>query len=181
MSDNTLLVIYNVFNDKERDALSQELNNYSWLLDNYSHNITDRLFWSKRLFYPRYSANRYYDSIICKDIFKSRIEIATKQQVEILRVHHNGQTHGQSGNWHTDSGCHEPSDIVYSLVYFPIKWQPEYGGHLLVKVNNEVQSILPEFNKGVIFRTTAEHLALEPSIYCKTMRESISCCFKVLT
>lgn len=171
MNDNTLLIIPNVFNDKEINTLRQELTNYSWALDNYSKNNNDPRFWSKR---P-------YDSVICKDIFKLRIEVATKLKVEILRVHVNGQTHSQCGNWHTDEGNHKSSDVAFTLVYFPNEWQPEYGGHLLVKLNNEVHSILPEFNKGVIFRTTTDHLALEPSIYCKTMRESIACCFKILT
>ena len=183
MNDDTLLIIPNVFNDKEMNALNQEIDNYSWNLDNYSYNISDPRFWSKRLYHlqPSNKRKQHNDSDICRDIFKLRIEIATKLQIEVIRIHSNGQTHGQSGNWHTDSGCHEPSDIVYTLVYFPIEWRPEYGGHLLVKVNNEIQSILPEFNKGVIFRTTTEHLGLEPSVYCGTMRESIACCFKVLS
>jgi len=169
MIDNTLLIIHNVFSDREKNAISQELNNYSWELTNYSVDSNGPFFWAKRL----------YNSIICKNIFKSRIEISTKLEVEIKRIQVNGQTHGQCGIWHTDETCHDPSDIAFTLVYFPYEWRPEYGGHLLVKVNNEVQSILPEYNKGVIFSTSTEHLGLEPTIYCNYMRESIACTFKV--
>jgi Rps23 Pro-64 3,4-dihydroxylase Tpa1-like proline 4-hydroxylase len=177
MNDSTFLIIPNVFNEKERNALRQELSNYSWNLNNYSSNINGPHFWGK---YPFNRVKFTKNSVICEELFKSRIEIATKLNIEIIRIHVNGQTHGQCGSWHTDAGCHEPSDTAFTLVYFPDKWLPEYGGHLLVKINDEVHSILPEFNKGVLFRTTTGHLGLEPSVHCSYMRESIACSFKVL-
>ncbi len=171
MTDDTLLTIPDVFNDTERNILSQELNNYSWTLTNSSSKNIGRTFWAKR---P-------YNSVVGKELFKLKIEAAMRLKVEVKRIHVNGQTHGQCGIWHTDEGCHDPTDIAFTLVYFPSEWLPEYGGHLLVKINNEVHSILPEFNKGVLFRTSTEHLGLEPSIFCNYMRESIACSFKVLS
>lgn len=174
MSDDTLLIIPNVFNDTERNTLSQELNNYSWNLNNFSRENLGRPegrpFWAKRPF----------NSVVSKELFRLKIEAAMRLKVEIKRIHVNGQTHGQCGIWHTDEKCHDPIDTAFTLVYFPTEWLPEYGGHLLVKINNDVHSILPEFNKGVLFRTTTEHLGLEPSILCDYMRESIACSFKVL-
>ena len=170
MNDDTLLIIPNVFNDTERNILSQELNNYSWTFTNSSSKNIGRTFWAKR---P-------YNSVVGKELFKSKIEIATKLKVEVKRIHVNGQTHSQSGTWHTDEICHDPSDTAFTLVYFPMEWLPEYGGHLLVNINDQVHSILPEFNKGVLFSTTTAHLGLEPSVYCSYMRESIACSFKVL-
>jgi Rps23 Pro-64 3,4-dihydroxylase Tpa1-like proline 4-hydroxylase len=173
---NTYLIIPNVFNESERELLNQCLTNYNWYLNNFSASPEENI--------PRFWAGRPRDIHAtkgCKEFFKLKIEAATKLKVEVLKIHINGQTHGQSGNWHIDAKPDAPEgEETYTLVYFPKVWQPEYGGHLLLRLNGEVHSILPEFNKGVIFRTTTEHVGLEPTVHCKHMRESIACSFKVL-
>ena len=174
---NPFLIVSNVFNEVERNSLTRYLSDYDWFLDNYSISADDEStprFWARR---PRND----HAEFICGEFFKSKIEASIKLKIEILKIHINGQTHGQSGKWHRDASFDSPDvEHTYTLVYFPKKWLPEYGGHLLIKLDGEVYSILPEFNKGVIFRRTTEHIGLEPTVHCKHMRESIACNFKVI-
>jgi Rps23 Pro-64 3,4-dihydroxylase Tpa1-like proline 4-hydroxylase len=60
-----------------------------------------------------------------------------------------------------------------------MQWLPEYGGHLLLK-EEDVTSILPKFNRGVIFESSIYHMGLEPSKHCPDIRESIACKFEVI-
>ena len=172
-----LLIVSDVFNEAERNILNQHVSNYDWFLDNYSTSADDYnipRFWARR---PRDT----HAAFVCGEFFKSKIEASTKLKVEVLRIHINGQTHGQCGDWHRDASPDSPGvEHTYTMVYFPKEWLPEYGGHLLIRLNGEIHSILPEFNKGVIFRRTTEHVGLEPTIHCKHMRESIACNFRVI-
>jgi Rps23 Pro-64 3,4-dihydroxylase Tpa1-like proline 4-hydroxylase len=163
--------IYNVFTPDEMLQLSIFVEQGSWNLSGYSANNNTKLFWKKDIFEtPAYN------------LFSNKIQSLLNKSVVINELYVNGQAHGQSGNWHVDqqpSTPHIRNDGT--LVYFPKVWRPEYGGHLLIEKDQEILSILPEFNKGVIFDSGLQHIGLEPTMYCMTQRESIACKFKVLT
>lgn len=166
-----LLVIENLFSEYEIQLIKEESNKCSWELKHVAGKgitKTTRVFWVKDIINTKLT-----------ELFKKKIEAGIKQNIEIRRLKINGQSHGQCAEWHTDI---DPNSVnFFSMVYFPNDWLPEYGGHLMIKDNNnKITSILPEFNKGVIFNSTASHIGLEPTIHCITQRESIACIFRVL-
>ena len=171
---NDLAIIENFLVEKERQELAIFLAEIRWVLEMKSYKVvegTDKIFWGSFINSPQ-----------CIDFFYKKIESFLKQKVEILAIKANGQSHGQCGAWHPDiDEVKEGEDInqYFSLVYFPYDWLPEYGGHLIIDVD-KTTSILPEFNKAVIFKSNIFHVGLEPTVHCKTLRVSIACTFKVI-
>ena len=160
-------VIERFFTSKEIDHLYTEIEKGSWTFTGSSNKISvSPVFW--------------YKNIIDTNIFKlflDTIQRGIKHKIIIDRLYVNGQAHGQCGYWHTDV---EPGyDNCFTVIYFNKEWLPEYGGHLLIK-SSSVISILPEFNKAVLFDSTFEHMGMEPTVHCKTQRESIACKFRVI-
>ena len=98
------------------------------------------------------------------------------KQIEVYRLYANGQSHGQCGQFHQDiPGCD------YSLVYYLHEdWQPEYGGHLMIKNGDGIESYWPESNSAILFNSKLWHCPLEPTIYCRTQRLSIAFKFRIL-
>lgn len=105
-------------------------------------------------------------------ILKKHLEDGFQTKVKINRAYVNGQAHGQSGDWHQD--VLEFYDNTFSLVFFLKEWPPEYGGHLMIKTEDDVLSFLPKRNRAVIFHSNLIHMGLEPSRHCKKQRESIA-------
>jgi Rps23 Pro-64 3,4-dihydroxylase Tpa1-like proline 4-hydroxylase len=97
-----------------------------------------------------------------------------------LRVYANGQAHGQCGMFHTDVP-ETSDDSYYSLVYYIHEdWKYEYGGHLLIKNANGCEFYWPETNSAILFNSKLQHCPLEPTIFCKSQRESIAFKFRIL-
>ena len=160
-------IINNFFKPNELSIINSETEKSKWQLRGSSVEKTyTPAFWFKDII------NTNIESL-----FKDHIERGIGHKIIIDRLYVNGQAHGQCGDWHTDV---EPGVLNnFTIVYFNKEWQPEYGGHLLIKTE-PVTSILPEFNKAVLFDSTIEHLGMEPTIHCKTQRESIACKFRVI-
>ena len=159
--------IVDFLSPSELDFLHNEVKFFNWDLIASSHETyrgTLPLFWFKSIF----------DSGI-RSIFQKKLQIIFNTEIEVTDLYVNGQAHGQCGFWHTD---YPPSaEKKFTMVYFPNEWKPEYGGHLLIKKDDKVHSFLPEQNHGVIFDGTLFHMGLEPTVHCKTQRESIACKF----
>ena len=160
-------IIDNFLTNKEIDFLTTEMVKGSWELGGSSNkNSVNPIFWYKNII----------NTDIC-ELFLDTIQRGINRKIIIDRLYVNGQAHGQCGFWHTDV---EPGhNNCFTVVYFNKEWLPEYGGHLLIR-SSPVISILPEFNKAVLFDSTLEHMGMEPTVHCKTQRESIACKFKVL-
>jgi len=166
---SNIIIINNFFNEEEVIQLEKDVASRYWELTGCSvavENTQNPKFWYKNIIdTPLYL------------IFKNTIEKGIKNKIWIDKLYINGQAHSQCGTWHTDV----PLDVVncFTLVFFYQKWLPEYGGHLLIKTENVI-SILPEYNKAVLFDSTIEHVGLEPTVHCKTQRESIACKFRII-
>lgn len=171
MTDN-IIIVNNFFSSEEQQELELFLNKMKWTLgrsSKYIHEKSDKLFWGASLMFPE-----------CFNFFKNKIEAGLKQKIEIISIAANGQAHGQCGEWHIDyKETYNNFQHYFTLIYFPYEWPSEYGGHLLLK-SKEIISILPEFNKAVIFNSFLSHIGLEPTIHCVTQRVSIACKFKLL-
>ena len=160
-------IINNFFSGKELSLLINEIESGQWDLQGTSvQKPFNPVFWFKDIIHTQSSK-----------LFKDKIEKGIGRKILIDRLYVNGQAHGQCGDWHSD--VDKGSINCFTVVYFFREWRPEYGGHLLIKTD-PVMSILPEFNKAVLFDSTFEHMGMEPTVHCKTQRESIACKFKVI-
>ena len=157
----------NFLNQEEKEIIESESKKYQWNLEGSSQNTPlTRMFWFKNLI----------GSTKTKELFKSKMESYLNKSIEVDRIYANGQAHGQCGMFHQDiPGCD------YSLVYYLHEdWQPEYGGHLMIKINNTIESYWPESNSAILFKSDLWHCPLEPTIYCRTQRLSITFKFRIL-
>jgi hypothetical protein len=160
-------IIDNFFTADDLNVLISEVEKGQWQLHGSSvKKPYNPVFWFKDIIDTKATS-----------LFAASIQRGIGHKIIIDRLYVNGQAHGQCGDWHTDV---EPKSLnCFTIVYFFKKWQPEYGGHLLIKTD-PVTSILPEYNKAVLFDSTIEHMGMEPTVHCKTQRESIACKFRVL-
>ena len=161
-------IINNFFTEEEYNLIYLECSRCAWEFNAISKLVIPEkpTFWFKDIFHTK-----------AKDIFYEKIKKGINHNIVIDRLYVNGQARGQSGWWHTDAV--PPGVNCFTVVYFPQEWKPEYGGHLMLK-SDPITSILPEYNKAVLFDSMIEHMAMEPTCYCITQRESIACKFKVL-
>jgi hypothetical protein len=154
-------VINNFFNEEDLNLLNKEIQLSNWELSGFSiENSFNPKFWLKDII-----------NTGAHKLFKSKIENGIKQEITIDRLYVNGQAHSQCGDWHTDVKVN--SINCFTIVYFYKEWKPEYGGFLLIK-ETPIVAVIPEFNKAVLFDSTLEHMGMEPTIHCKTQRESIA-------
>ena len=162
-------ILYNIFSNYNNKIINQVISTNPWQFIGTSDNDEDK---------PAFWYNDLYETEV-KDLFLIFIESHLQQKIQMFKLYTNGQAHGQCGFWHRDVP-EETAGEFRTLVYFPKPWKPEYGGHFIVKENTEYISVLPEFNMGVIINSKDLHMGLEPSIFCKTQRESIACKFRIL-
>lgn len=165
--------------EDEINKVDYEYNLYGWQLCGGEHSfvfdVPLRVFLHKPLSQNEYLVN----------LFKSKVENIIKCEVVPGRLYGNAQANSQSAWVHTDDS--EPDGHEYgSMVYYIHKnWKPQFGGHLIFvddenDPKNVVKSIFPKSNSAVIFHSELPHMALEPTVYCKSHRESIAFKFKVI-
>ena len=173
-------IINNFFTEDKVLLFNNEIKKSNWKLNQTSVLSPARVEQESsdnEIQYPAF----WYNDIIHTDalsLFTEEIKIRTGLNIEVLKLYSNGQAHGQCGFWHVDAPL--GMNGYLTLVYFYKKWKPEYGGHLMIKNNEEVVSILPEYNTAVLLDSTMEHMGMEPTVHCKTQRESIACKFRII-
>lgn len=117
-----------------------------------------------------------------RDLVVGQLSAALEEELErsitVIESRLNLQTTLQPGWWHQDSD-QEHGDLR-TLVYFPQpEYPPEWGGHLLIDLGDRIESILPQANKAVIFDSRCPHMALDPSRYCWSNRQSVAIKFRL--
>lgn len=166
------------FTKEEYDCVDDELLNYEWVFGasantNFVQDNKTRQFWYKELINSEY----------IKELFKYRVEDSLGKEVETLRLYANGQSHGMTGNIHTDVDGNETGIFGTVVYFFQANWKPEYGGHLIFlspeDPNRVISSIFPRTNSAVMFNSKLSHMAFDPSVYCTNQRISIAYKFKV--
>lgn len=168
---NQIFAWRNFLSHDEMKNTQLECENYYWKIAGWSQFTPEtRVFWFKDLL----------DSKYIVDILSSKVEESFNRKIQVNRLYANGQSHGQCGMFHRDVELDQEGDY-YSLVYYSHKnWLPEYGGHLMIKTENNIESYWPESNSAIMFNSKLEHCPLEPTVFCKTQRESIAFKFKML-
>jgi hypothetical protein len=159
-------IIKNMLLEHEIKFLLEEIENFSWILEGYSVEFLVPKFWHKDL-----SKSKF------KNCFQDKISKSVKKEIKIDDIYCNGQAFGQCGFWHRD--VRYENEKKFTLVYFYQNWLPEYGGHFMIKMNEEVVSVLPEYNKAILFNSYCLHMALGASRHCPTQRESLAVKFTV--
>ena len=101
--------------------------------------------------------------------FFNIIQKVTNRKFELVKLHANGQTYGQNGNWHTDQ------DDGYTFIYYVNSlWDPKWGGSTVL-INEEqivVQPFIP--NAGILFKSNLMHLGSEPTRHFNGLRITIA-------
>lgn len=162
----------NFFDTDEIDFVKSQFENHGqWKLEEWSDlsYTGNRMFWSKQLL----------DHKGLTWVFKNKVETFLTKPIEVNRFYANGQAHGQSGLFHSDVEQHEQGEYGSLVYYVHDNWLPEYGGHLLIKEDDELISVLPETNSAVLFNSKKQHCPLEPTVYCRTQRVSLAFKFKI--
>lgn len=167
---NNCNIFENFLNEKEIDFLNETCKNFFWEYGAQSNNKANE---------AQFLIKRLINSPLT-EFFNKKLFLLFKKNIKILRLYANGQSFGQCGFWHNDLQEDDfPVENKFTLVFYYQKWLPEYGGHLILNIDNKITSILPEYNKAVIFNSCISHMAFSPSRYCMSQRESIACKFFV--
>jgi hypothetical protein len=159
-------IIKNVLLQEEIDVVLEENKKFFWELEGSSQDQIIPKFWFKNLVRSKN-----------KKFFENKISQCVKKNIVVDRIYCNGQALGQCGFWHRD--VEEESENKFTLVYFYQQWLPEFGGHFMININEEIFSILPEYNKAVLFKSNYLHMALGASRHCPIQRESLAVKFTV--
>lgn len=170
MELNEIYIWKDYLNREEIDIIKKEFNLGNWVLSGKSDDIYSRMFWFKDLI--------NHEPLV--KIFKSKVEYFLQKTITVNRVYANGQAHGQCGYFHQDNPDCNIGNFGSLVYYIHEDFKPEWGGHLLVKKQDEIVSLLPEFNSAVLFNSKWWHSPLEPTTHCRTQRESIAFKFQIL-
>jgi Rps23 Pro-64 3,4-dihydroxylase Tpa1-like proline 4-hydroxylase len=169
-------VFENVFSDINiNDLYSKVITTPKWsFVGNSNNSKNDYNFW-----YLDLSNDIFYS----KNIF-NRINLITGKKFKLLRCYANGQSYGQSGNFHVDS--FEKDDYTF-LWYINPEWNAKYGGATIFcsdieESGNEIgntklykhETFYPKPNTGLLFCSTIQHVGLEPTRYFTGLRVTIA-------
>jgi len=129
---------------------------------------------------PSFWYHEMYDLEEIKNLFIARIEANGFKLKNIHAFYANGQSHGQCGNYHQDSKDLNNLTLIY---YANNEWDSSWGGAtiFLDELNKPIQTIYPEFNKAVLFKSSIFHAGLEPTSLFKGLRVTVALKFSTPT
>lgn len=117
-----------------------------------------------------------------KIIFNQIKKIFGKELL-LKRIHANGQTYGQDGDWHTDdidSNENSYSCLIYVSPNVNFENVEAYGGYTQIKIDKSILSIEPVYNRAVIFKSSNVHRGSCFNRDITDLRMSLSFIFDVL-
>jgi hypothetical protein len=128
--------------------------NYQWRYNHKSDtdNPTHNKFFMSHLWNSDSQENFFY--MLWRMIHKS---IPFVGDCYCWRIIANGQVKGQNGNWHKDHGDK-------TVLYFPLKWDPEWGGSTYFKTDEVGTEIQYRHNQIVAFDSHILHYGSAPTI-----------------
>ena len=90
------------------------------------------------------------------------------QGATVIRAYANAYTFGTEGYLHTDSTV--PSDVTF-LLYLNREWRRDWAGETLFFDGHDVMAtVLPKFNRMVVFPSIVPHVARSVSRSCSVAR-----------
>jgi len=186
---NNVYLISNVFPIETHKKIYNDLmNSENWgLLQTSNIDSQESKFWinslggyKKKTKYIQYS--KFYEYDLYNRIVQYAYEVLkNKYEYDIdlipIEIYANGQSKGQSGNWHQDS---TNENLWTFLYYVNTDWtNPHWGGytHFADSVENILSNSFKP-NNGVLFNGTVWHYGEDPSIYSNKLR--ITLAYKLL-
>lgn len=170
---NQIYILNSLLSDKEIENLYTITDkHFKWELNNTSYDDS-KFFWVKQL----WGGGELDTSEIIENTFREKIQNLFNIELETVELFMNGQTHGQCGKMHSDEkgGWDSSSDYITLVYYFNKEWNPELGGFTVIKDNDgRLHTVYPTPNSAVMFNSRLEHIGLEPTCHCNTMRITLA-------
>ncbi len=166
-----IYITNDLLNEKEFENLLIITDHFKWELKNSSYDDS-RFFWFKQL----WGENDIDTSHIIENTFREKVQSIFNIEVETVELYLNGQTHGQCGRFHSDEKPTWDSSDYITLVYYMNKeWNAQLGGFTVINDDmNRMHIVYPKPNSAVVFNSRLEHVGLEPTIHCNTMRITLA-------
>ena len=126
---------------------------------------------------PMINDNVIHNPFYEVDLFtyiKNKIQIQDKFELFPFHIYANGQTVGQTGNWHQDSSIDTDWTFLY---YVNTEWDiPKWGGstYFCDFVKDEPVINLYKPNSAILFKSTIWHYADPPSLQSNVFRITLA-------
>lgn len=140
-----------------------------WHLDNKSY-TSDSLCWGL----TKNSRNDNLSWFKAATIIKLKCQKYIKKQIQLTRLHINGQTRGQYNSFHVDDGIEKN---MWSFILFTeSNWDVQWGGEFVCKnpVANNYEYFTYTPNSGVLIPSYWEHYGQSPNQTTDNLRTTVA-------
>lgn len=160
-----------------------------WDYSNQAYKGSFNRFWIQKYYYnsspyekPDSKAELNRNIHVINNVIFNQIKKVFKRELLLKRVHANGQTYGQDGDWHEDDeyNSNSYSCIIYMSPNINNENAYKYGGCTQIKIDKSILSIEPIYNRAVIFKSINSHRALCFNREITDLRMSLSFIFDIL-
>ena len=115
------------------------------------------------------SNDEFFTTHILKEI-----EDCFKKRFMLNTVYANGQTYGMDGSYHTDDDDDDAYTFLMYVSHITHENVDTVNGNTLFKHGDEVISVEPIINRGVLFKSNTLHKGMGPSILANILRITIA-------
>ena len=163
------IIIENILPDSKFHSLRDEFVYSGWTLDNYSYGpeIGDKASWQLT------ESNNKLILYECASIIKLKIQKYLKQDLILIKVHSNGNTFGQTQQFHIDF----ISDNIWTFVLFTEEnWNTQWGGEFvsLDPTSKTYKYITYVPNSGALVPSHWEHYGAAPNERTSNLRTTMA-------
>ena len=163
------IIIKKVLPDSLFLSIRDEFKYTGWRLTNYSNgkDSNERVSW--RLNEP----NNKLLFQKCGSIIKLKLQKHLRQNLNLIRVHSNGSTFGQSTRFHIDF---KNNDIWTFILFTEIDWNTQWGGEFVVydPICQEYRYVPYIPNSGALIPSNWEHYGAAPNETTDNLRTTLA-------
>lgn len=163
------IIIENILPDSKFHSLRDEFVYSGWRLDNYSYGpeMGDKASWQLT------ESNNKLILYECASIIKLKIQKYLKQDLILIKVHSNGNTFGQTQQFHIDF----ISDNIWTFVLFTEEnWNTQWGGEFVsldpTSKTYKYTTYVP--NSGALIPSHWEHYGAAPNDRTSNLRTTMA-------
>lgn len=142
--DNSIPTTYdNVFDADDFKTILKKVSGPVWEFGHTSYAPGDPRF---RLCTPFWKIDFIDDEFFTVHLL-NKIQEKTNKSFSLTHVYANGHTYGIDGTFHQDG--YTDDDMTF-ILYAMSKWDKEWGGYTSYRLNDNIYSVYPEPNKGIL-------------------------------
>lgn len=158
-SENELNIIDNIIKSKE------------WKWGHVSNNANEKSIYSSPFWYMDLTNETYFSEHL-KNIFEKHFS----KNFIIERVYANGQSFGQTGDFHIDNENDNTYTICLYLTKIPKDFQDMAGGYIYFKIPPLIYDIAyaPVYNRVIMFPSNYIHRGGDFNRFVKNLRISVA-------